>query len=320
MIEEVFVRHEDRPILTPENMPFKCNAVFNPGVAIVDDEVLLLLRVEDRRGVSRMHVARSKNGVDNWRIEEKSLLGPDRKDYPFEEWGCEDPRVTQIGPNEWVIAYTAFSRYGPAVALATTSDFDTAERLGVMLSPVNKDATLIGQKFGEKWIMFHRPVTGNEEDIWYACSTGDLISWTKPGLLMPQRGGPWWDGLRIGVGGPPIRTSEGWLLIYHGVKEMGTLPLYRLGAALLDLEDPRKVKERASEWIFAPTAPYEMHGLLPNVVFTCGAVQRGDEIWMYYGAADTVVGLATAKLQDLLQFIHEHDYLDHIGHDKGMVS
>lgn len=319
MDSEVFTRYKDGPLFTPDTMPFRCNAVFNPGVAIVDDEVLLILRVEDRRGISRLHVARSANGIDNWHIHKNTLLSPDLPDYPFEEWGCEDPRITQIGDKLWIIAYTAYSRYGPAVALATTTDFHTADRLGVVFSPVNKDATVIGKKFDDSWIMLHRPVTGGEEDIWYATSKDNLSSWRDPGLLMPQRGGPWWDGKKIGLGAPPIQTDEGWLLIYHGVKEMGHNPLYRLGLALLDLDNPRKVCARAAEWVFAPLATYERHGLLPNVVFTCGAVLRGDEVWMYYGAADTCVGLATAKLSDLLTFVHQHDYLHHVGHDKGMV-
>lgn len=319
MSQNLFVRIGSGPIFTPDKLPFKANAVFNPGAAIVDGEVLLILRIEDMRGISRMHVARSRNGVDSWRIDPDSFLCPDLPEYPFEEWGVEDPRITQIGEKRWVIAYTAYSRYGPAVALAETEDFRTAERLGVVLSPTNKDATIFPQQFNGEWLMLHRPVTGSEEHIWYATSPCDLKTWSRPGLLMPQRGGPWWDGRRIGVGAPPIRTDKGWLLIYHGVKEMGANPFYRLGLALLDIEEPRKVIARSEEWVFAPEAAYERDGLLPNVVFTCGAVTRGDQVWMYYGASDTVVGLAVASVDDLVDFVFEHDYVHSIGHDKGML-
>ena len=116
-----------------------------------------------------------------------------------------------------------------------------------------------------------------------------------------------------------MKTDEGWLLIYHGVKMMGIDSLYRLGLALLDKDDPRKVLVRASRWIFAPEAPFEMHGLLPNVVFTCGAIVRGDEVWMYYGAADTCVGLATAKLSELVDFVQKYDFLCKIRPEKGMM-
>jgi predicted GH43/DUF377 family glycosyl hydrolase len=288
-------------------------------VAELDGEVVLLARIEDRRGVSQIRVARSRNGVDQWRIADRPLLGPGLPEYPYEEWGCEDPRVTRIAPDQWVIAYTAYSRYGPSVALATTRDFETVTRLGVALAPENKDAAVFPEQLGGRWYLLHRPVTGGQEHIWYASADHNLTHWGEPGVLFPERGGPWWDGLRIGVGAPPIRTDEGWLLIYHGVKEMGGHPVYRLGLALLDLEDPRKLLRRASHWVLAPETDYEQRGLVPSVVYTCGALVRGDEVWVYYGAADTVIGLAAAKLGDLLAFVNAYDYLQDIETGKGMA-
>ncbi|HEY3298061.1 MAG TPA: glycosidase [Armatimonadota bacterium] len=319
MNEKPFTRCPKNPLLTPDDLPVMANAVLNPGVAEVDGEVVLLLRIETKPGTSQIRVARSANGVDKWRIDKRPLLEPDLPEYPYEEWGCEDSRVTQIGPNEWLIAYVAYSTYGPAVALAKTHDFDTVRRMGIVLSPTNKDATVLPQLPSGEWIMLHRPVTGGTEEIWYAVADQDVAHWTSPGILFPVRGGPWWDGLRIGVGAPPILTDRGWLLIYHGVKQMGADPVYRLGLALLDKENPRKTLMRASEWVFAPEKPYERHGQVANVVFTCGAILRGDEVWMYYGAADTVVGLAVAKLSDLLEFVEEHDYLRRVGRVKGMI-
>ncbi|MCL5104622.1 MAG: glycosidase [Armatimonadetes bacterium] len=320
MADDVFTRLGDGPLLTPNDMPCKANSVLNPGVVEVDGEMLLLLRVEDKRGVSEIRVARSSNGVDSWRIAERALLQPDLPENPYEEFGCEDARVTQIAEREWIIAYTAYSRYGPAVAMATTKDFETVERLGLVLSPSNKDAAIFPQKYDDRWYMVHRPVTGGGEHVWYACAPFDFVHWSMPGILLPQRGGPWWDGLRVGVGGPPIGTDKGWLFIYHGAKEMGRRPVYRLGVAVIDLEDPRKVLARASDWVFGPEADHENQGLVPGVVFTCGAVCRGDELWMYYGAADTFVGLAVAKTADLVSFAFEHDYLHQIGREKGMVG
>jgi len=320
MIDEVFTRRIRGPILTPADVPFHVNGILNPGVAEMDGEVVLLVRIEDRQGISHLRVARSRNGVDGWSIAERPLLEPDIGEFPFEEWGCEDARVTRTAPREWVIAYTAYSRYGPAVALAITCDFHTVTRLGVVLPPTNKDAVVLPRQFYGNWLMLHRPVTGNQEHIWFVCSSHDFQQWGSPGVLLAERGGPWWDGLRIGVGGPPIETEEGWLLIYHGVKDMGNRPVYRLGVALLDRDDPRKVLARASEWVFAPETDYEQRGLVPNVVYTCGALLRGDEVWMYYGGADTVIGLATARLDNLLAFARDHDYLHRIGREKGMVE
>jgi predicted GH43/DUF377 family glycosyl hydrolase len=317
---EIFVRNKTNPLITPDKLPFESDAVFNPGAVILNDETVLLLRIEDRRGVSQIHTARSKNGVDHWEVEGEPLLKADIPEHPYEEWGCEDARVTQIGPELWLIAYTAYSRYGPAVSLASTRDFCSVKRLGVVLPPVNKDATIFPQQFDNQWILLHRPVTGGMEHIWYASGATDLKHWSGPGILMPERSGPWWDGLRIGCGAPPIRVDGGWLLIFHGAKEMGGRPVYRLGGALLEPDNPRRVVARASEWLFAPEAQYETQGLVPGVVFTCGTVTRGDEVWMYYGAADTVIGLAVAKTERLIDFVYKNDYLCKRGREKGMVS
>lgn len=320
MGQRIFTRHGHAPILTSHDLPFHTNGVLNPGVAEMDDKVILLLRVESREAISHLRVARSTNGVDGWQIAETPLLAPDLPEYPFEEWGCEDPRITQIAPKDWLITYTAYSRYGPAIALARTTDFLTATRLGITLPPTNKDGTIFPVKINNQWLMLHRPVTGGQEHIWFAESPDDFKSWENPGVLIPQRSGPWWDGVRIGVGAPPICTDEGWLLLYHGVKEMANRPVYRLGLALLDRANPRKLLARGSEWVFAPEAEYEQRGLVPNVVYTCGALLRGDEVWMYYGAADTVIGLAKAKLCDLLDFVHEYDFLHRIIRTKGTVT
>ena len=309
MRRDLFVRHKGNPIITSEHLPFNVNGVLNPGVASLDGEVVLLLRVEDRQGISGIHVARSANGVDGWRIERKALLEPGLPDYPYEQWGCEDPRVTQIAPRSWIISYTAYSPYGPGVALAKTEDFVSIARLGLVMSPNNKDATLFPEKYDGRWMMLHRPVTGGGEHVWYACSE-DLLHWALPGVLLTARNGPWWDGLKVGSGAPPIRTDKGWLLIYHGVKDMGGRPIYRLGLALLDRDNPRQVLTRSSDWVFAPEAEYEQRGLVPDVVYTCGAIEKDGEVWMYYGAADTVVGLAIAKTSDLLSFVLEHDYVN----------
>lgn len=198
---ELFVRHRPRPVITPDDLPFKANAVLNPGVAEADGEVVLLLRIEDRQGISHIRVARSKNGVDGWIIADKPLLQPDLPEYPFEEWGCEDARVTQISDREWIIAYTAYSRYGPAVALATTSDFDSVNRHGIVLSPTNKDACVFGEQFDGVSIILHRPVTGGQEHIWYASSTEGFVHWSQPGILIPQRNGPAsFDSPRVSTG------------------------------------------------------------------------------------------------------------------------
>ena len=321
MLDCPFTREKSNPLLTPSDMPFENNGVFNPAVADLGDEIVLLLRIERREGMSELRVARSANGVDNWEIADEPLLDPDLPDHPFEEWGCEDPRTTKLEDGRWVISYTAYGRYGPTVALATTDDsFETVERIGSVTVPPNKNATLFPVKFDGRWLMLNRPDTGGRPQIWYAFSHEDnLAEWTLPGLLIPTHRGPWWDSTRIGAGGPPILTDEGWLIIYHGAKSAAGKLTYRLGLALLDREDPRKVIARSADWVFAPMEPYEISGVAGNVVFTCGAAVRDDEVWMYYGAADENVALARANIDDLLRFVRDHNFLRETGRDKGMM-
>jgi beta-1,4-mannooligosaccharide/beta-1,4-mannosyl-N-acetylglucosamine phosphorylase len=308
---QVFQRNAANPILTARDMPCPVTGVFNPGVALVGDEVVLLARIEDRRGISHLRVVRSSNGVDNWRFDPKPFLAPGLPEWPYEEWGCEDPRISKLpGESRWLIAYTSVSRYGPAISLAATKDFHQVERWGMIMAPNNKDCAIFPDRLEKKWLMLHRPTVGvGEEHIWYA-SSDDLLHWTSPGILMPMRGGPWWDGHRIGAGAPPFETPDGWLMIYHGVKDVAGRPVYRLGSALLDKNNHRRVAARTSSWIFAPEANYELIGVAPAVVYTCGVLLRGDEVWMYYGAADSCICLAIAKLPALVELTHQLDYIE----------
>lgn len=297
---ELFQRHPSNPLLTAADIPAQAASAFNPAATDFDGDVLLLVRVEEGRGISSLWVARSQDGVTDWRVDATPLLAPVEA---YEEWGCEDARITfvpEIG--EWLIAYTAYSHLGPAVALARTSDFRSAERLGVVLSPENKDAALFPRRIDGQWVLLHRPVAGGTGHMWLA-SSPDLLHWGRSNVVLQARGAAWWDGTRIGGGAQPIETPDGWLLLYHGVKQMVSGPVYRVGLALLDRDDPWQAVARTDEWVFAPELPYERSGDVPNVVFPCGAVIRGGEVWMYYGAADSSVCLATASLEDLLEAV-----------------
>ena len=150
--------------------------------------------------------------------------------------------------------------------------------------------------------MLHRPDAGGREHIWSAYSP-DLIHWGEPHCVLREGIGPAWDAVKVGAGPPPVPTSDGWLLIFHGVKRYGGELLYRAGLALLDKTTPHQVIGSSHGCVFQPEMPYEVSGALPNVVFPTGALVRGDELWMYYGAADSSVCLATAKLKDLLNLI-----------------
>jgi predicted GH43/DUF377 family glycosyl hydrolase len=300
METRLFQRWQQNPIISPTDLPFRGSSVLNPGATEQDDEVVLILRVEDRTGSSNLHVARSKDGVTDWKIETKPILRYGEPEWRYEEWGCEDARITYISKEKrWYITYTAYSSNGAAVALARTDDLVKAERVGLIFSPNNKDAVLFPRKFDGRWAVLHRPDAGGIEHIWSAYSP-DLVHWGEPHCVVPELGGAAWDGVKVGAGPPPILTKYGWLLIYHGVKAYGSQLVYRAGVAMLDKDRPHKVVARSPNWIFQAEAQYELSGLVPNVVFPTGLLLRGDELWMYYGAADTCVCLATAKLDNIL--------------------
>lgn len=304
---ELFRRHPGNPILSAESWPYPVNAVFNPAAAAVDGETVLLARVEDRRGISHLTVARSRNGLDGWSIEKTPLLAPS-PGVASEEWGFEDPRVVWIDElGRWVITCTAYGPAGPAVYLATTEDFTAVERHGIIRHPDDKNAALLPHRIDGKWILFHRPKTefgGSHGEILLSRSA-DLHSWSPPEQVLRPRHGAWWDATRIGIGPPPLRTERGWLLVYHGVKETVSGEIYRAGLVLLDLDDPTRVLRRLPTWVLAPVAPYERTGDVPNVVFPCGLLHDSGsgEIRLYYGAADTSICLATARLDDLLDAV-----------------
>ncbi len=304
---ELFARHPANPILTAQDWPYPVNAVFNPAAAQVDGATVLLARVEDRRGISHLTVARSANGTDGWTIEAEPLLAPDDS-TASEQWGFEDPRVVWVDElNRWVITCTAYGPAGPAVFLATTEDFRTVERYGVVRQPEDKNAALLPHRIDGRWVLLHRPKTqfgGARGEILLSRSE-DLLSWSAPEQVLEPREGAWWDSLRIGIGPPPLRTAQGWLLIYHGVKETVAGELYRVGLALLDLDEPTKVLRRLPMWVLAPLAEYERTGDVPNVVFPCGLLHdaASGEVRLYYGAADSTICVATARLEALLDAV-----------------
>jgi len=299
----LFKRYEGNPILTPKNWPYPANSVFNPAAAKVDGETLLLVRVEDLRGFSHLTVARSWDGKTNWIVDPEPTLEPD-PDIQEEQWGLEDPRVVFLEEEgKYAITYVSFSRGGPLVSLALTGDFRRFERRGPVLPPEDKDASLFPKRFKGRYALIHRPVIRGEAHIWIAFSP-DLRYWGEHQILLPVRGGLW-DCHKVGLGPQPIETPEGWLVIYHGVRLTASGTLYRVGLALLDLENPCKVIRRSQEWVFSPKEDYELIGDVPGVVFPCGAVvdEKTNELRMYYGAADKSVGLAIADMGDVMEYI-----------------
>ncbi|MBI2266853.1 MAG: glycosidase [Armatimonadetes bacterium] len=306
---ELFQRSERNPILTAGDWPYPANSVFNAGATLLDDgETLLLVRVEDRRGISHLTAARSTDGITDWRIDPQPTLLPDPEKHPEEVWGIEDPRITWVDElQQFAIVYTSYSTSGPLVSMAMTRDFRKFERKGLVMPPEDKDAALLPRRFGGRWALVHRPIANypaNKANIWISFSP-DLKHWGDHTVVLEARSGGWWDANKVGLSPQPIETPEGWLIVYHGVRTTPSGCLYRLGLALLDREDPTRVLYRGDEWVFGPDQPYERIGDVGDVVFPCGMTcdpETGD-IRLYYGAADTAIALATANMKDLLDWL-----------------
>ncbi len=303
-------RHPNNPILTAFDWPYFVNTVFNCGAArLPSGETILLCRVEECSGRSHLCLARSADGISDWQIDPEPTMLPDVEGHPEETWGIEDPRVVWVPDlGKYAITYTCYSPAGPGVSLALTKDFREFERVGNIMPPDDKDAALLPRRFNGDWAMIHRPLphTGLAH-IWMSFSS-DLRRWGDHQIVLKAKRGPWWDANKIGLSPPLIETPEGWLMIYHGVRETPAGCLYRAGLALLDLENPARCLARGDKWIMAPEADYEREGDVGYVVFSCGYTigDDGDTLHLYYGAADTSIGLAVGRISDLLAWLKEN--------------
>jgi predicted GH43/DUF377 family glycosyl hydrolase len=292
------------PLITREDVPFQCNTIFNGAVVRLDGEYVLLLRVEGQQGYSFFTLARSRDGL-HFSLEDHPCMLP-ASEGPFRIWeenGIEDPRITVLD-GQYYIMYTAVSRHGGRIALARTEDFQTFERIALVSRPGNKDGVLFPEKINGLYARLDRPIGNGIGSIWISYSP-DLIHWGRSQCVISPRP-RFWDAYRIGASVPPIKTDQGWLEIYHGVKMTSAGPIYRTGVVLLDLENPAKVIGRCLSPVLSPREDYERIGDVGNVVFACSAiVEENQEVKLYYGAADTSICVATCPMHELIKAAFE---------------
>lgn len=270
-----------------------------PGLGLADPRCITLDGRVWLTSISHLRVARSTDGI-HFRIAPSPAMTAATE---YECYGVEDPRITAIDGVYW-INYTAVSSRGIATALASTRDFATFERHGIIFPPDNRDVTIFPERIGGRFAALHRPMPSGgglaQPAIWAAASS-DMLAWGDHRLVASARDGRWDDG-KIGGGAVPFRVRahghDGWLAIYHGVTAASTT--YSLGALLLAADDPARVIGRSREPILRPEAPYEREGFFGGVVFTCGALMDGDVVRVYYGAADGVTAVADLSLRDVL--------------------
>lgn len=318
MRKEVLERHKKNPILLPNDSNWwESKAVFNCAVLRDDNRIHMLYRAvgEYEKYISRIGYASSSDGFCFTRRREIALAPSEE----YEKYGIEDPRLVKID-QEIYLSYVVLSTYvsqrpSASTALATTNDFSNYTRLGIITSKGsdNKDVVLFPENVYQqlsdgtgnlKYLFLHRPSTWvgskygvDRPSIWIG-EGASLTNFEKHTLLIkPEQQ---WEMLKVGAGPPPIKTKEGWLLIYHGVDRDH---VYAAGAALLDLNDPTKVIARTKKPVLEPNEPYEKNGDVNNVVFPTAAYVMDGKLFVYYGAADKVCCLATIDLENFLDHV-----------------
>jgi predicted GH43/DUF377 family glycosyl hydrolase len=274
--------------------------VHNAGVTKFGNEYIMLFRSHKLNGRSILGLARSRDGY-HFKVEEKPFMEPATSGIfaKYEAFGVEDPRITCIDGEYW-ITYSAYSRHGVRIGLAKTTDWKTVERFSLITEADYRNVVIFPEKFNGLYARLDRPHSEiNPWSIWISYSP-DLRYWGDSQLIMKPE--PYhWDEMKIGPGAPPIKTDKGWLSIYHGVFPTMDGNVYRLGVALHDLDDPAKIVGVGDNWILQPEEPYEITGYVHNVVFTCGAVPEDDgTVKIYWGGADTVMCVGTARIDDLV--------------------
>ncbi len=312
-VGDLLTRSPDNPIVTLRDLPFRCSDIWNAGVTKVGGRYLLLITIETLEGRHCIYRALSDDGR-HFLVDDEPLLAGDTEEAGcgcdpgcMNVGGCEsigvrDPRITQID-GTYYIAYVANGDHGLRVGLARTQDFHTIERIAYATQVDVKNGALFPRTIGGKYLLLCRPDQGGR--IWLGYSD-DLVFWGSQTVVMAPRGG-YWDSTRIGAASPPIEIDEGWLLIYYGEKHTSAGPLVRLGAAVLDRDDPSRVIARSNIPILSPREKYERIGDVPNVVFSCGALLEEGQVNVYYGASDSCICLSSAPLAEILRVCFESD-------------
>jgi len=294
-------RYNKNPILTKDDVPFPVATVHNAGIVKHNDRYIMLFRSHRYNGRSIIGRADSEDGF-SFMVHARPFLTPatDNTFAEYEEFGIEDLRICPV-ENDYLLTYSAYSRHGVRIALARTRDFKQVERVALITQADHRNVVIFPEKFAGRYACLDRPHSEiSPWSIWISYSP-DLVHWGDSRVIMKPA--PYhWDEMKIGPGAPPFRTDRGWLHIYHGVFQTMAGAVYRLGAALHDLNDPAKIVGVSDQWILQPEAPWEVSGYVPNVVFTCGVVPEDDgTVKIYWGGADTVMCAGTAVIDDLVQ-------------------
>jgi len=294
---DIVARSRKNPLISLADLPFRAGDIWNAAVVPFEGKYLMLFTVEELEGHFSIYRADSTDG-EEFTIDTEPFMvrRQSAPDAMYESVGIRDPRITPID-GEYFITYVAAGDHGLRIALARTRDFRSVERLGYLTQVDVKNGVIFPRKIAGRYVLLKRPNAGSS--IW-VCYSDDLEFWGGCTAVMTPRGG-FWDSTRIGPSAPPIETAEGWLLIYYGEKDTSAGPLVRLGAALLDRDDPSRVLARSNVPILAPREKYERIGDVPNVVFSTGVLLDNGMLNVYYGASDSCICLGMASLEVIVR-------------------
>ena len=314
-------RYKENPVIGRN--PVKGVArIFNSAVMPYGDEFIGVFRGEQTNGIPYIYLGRSKDAI-HWNFEENKINFVDENGESFMPVYAYDPRLVKVEDTYYIIWCQDF--YGAAIGMAKTTDFKTFTRIENPFLPFNRNAVLFPRKIGGNFMLLSRSglslikrspngVLSRPSDSGHTpfgdifiSESPDLTYWGKHRHVM-GKGSEWWESLKIGGGAAPIETSEGWLLFYHGVSGTYNGYVYSIGGAILDIDNPSIVKYRCETFLLTPEEWYEERGFVPNVCFPCATIHDSEsgKIAIYYGAADSYVGLAFTELDDIIDYIKEH--------------
>ncbi|MDD5727757.1 MAG: hypothetical protein PHV59_04250 [Victivallales bacterium] len=293
---DVITRWKGNPIISVEDLWCSCSHICNAAAVKFRNDYLLLVTIEDMRGIKRLHLSRSPDPYDFEVDCNPFIAGSQTGNFArYEQYGVLDPKITRIGDIHY-ITYTALSQYGFRLALAETEDFKSVRKRGFISEPDSKGGMLFPEKIRGKYVKLEMPKDGKQ--IWISYSD-DLVFWGGYDQIMAPRGG-FWDAYKVGPAVPPMRVADGrWLLLYYGVKSTSGGPITRIGAAFLDADDPAKVVARTNIPIISPRTQHERVGDIFNVVSTCGGILEGDRLLLYYGAANSCICAGMTTVQEI---------------------
>ncbi len=302
-------RHTENPVIG-RNPVEGVSRIFNSAVVPYNGEFIGVFRGETINGRPHIYLGHSTDAL-HWEFDKERINFVDEDGKPYQPLYAYDPRLVKVEDAYYVIWCGDFD--GAAIGIARTTDFKTFVRLENPFLPFNRNGVLFPKKIDGKYVMLSRPSDNGHTpfgDI-FLTKSPDLKYWGEHRIVMQKGGNGWWQSIKIGCGPAPIETDEGWLIFYHGVTGTCNGFVYSMSAAILDKDCPSKVLYRCGTLMLTPEEWYEERGFVPNVVFPCAALTDAEtgRIAIYYGAADTYVGLAYTTIDETVKFIKEHNEL-----------